>query len=36
MQKIFDNLYRQAERLISSDTLISKLIDRVAIKTGEL
>ncbi len=36
MQKIFDNLYRQAERLISSDTLISKLIDIAAVKAGKL
>lgn len=36
MQKLFDTLYRHAERLISSDTLISKLIDKAAVKAGEL
>ncbi|MEN9449131.1 MAG: hypothetical protein RJA25_2421 [Bacteroidota bacterium] len=36
MQKIFDTLYRQAERLISSDTLVSKLLDTVFLKVGEL
>ncbi|HMV14524.1 MAG: DUF1232 domain-containing protein [Chitinophagales bacterium] len=35
MQKILDNLYRQAERIISSDTLVSKLIDTVFLKLGE-
>ena len=35
MQKILDNLYRQAEQIISSDTLVSKLIDTVFLKLGE-
>jgi uncharacterized membrane protein YkvA (DUF1232 family) len=35
MQKIFDNLYKQAERIISSDTKISKLLDDVFLKIGE-
>lgn len=36
MQKLFDNLYRFAERTITSDTLISKLLDEVFLKAGEL
>lgn len=36
MQKIFDQLYRQAERVITSDTLVSKLLDEVFLKVGEL
>ncbi len=35
MQSIFDNLYRQAERIISSDTKVSKLLDEVFLKIGE-
>ena len=35
MQSIFDKLYRQAERLISSDTHISRLLDEVFLKLGE-
>ncbi|MFN8260405.1 MAG: DUF1232 domain-containing protein [Chitinophagales bacterium] len=35
MQKIFDKLYRQAERIISSDTKVSKLLDEVFLKIGE-
>lgn len=35
MQKIFDNLYKQAERIISSDTMVSKLLDEVFLKIGE-
>ena len=35
MQKIFDDLYKQAERLISSDTKVSKLLDEVFLKVGE-
>ncbi len=35
MQSIFDNLYKQAERLISSDTKVSKLLDEVFLKIGE-
>jgi uncharacterized membrane protein YkvA (DUF1232 family) len=36
MQKIFDNLYRQAERLISSDkSIISRFLDEVFLKIGE-
>lgn len=35
MQKIFDNLYRQAERIISSDTKVSRLLDEVFLKIGE-
>ena len=35
MQKIFDNLYKQAERIISSDTKVSKLLDEVFLKIGE-
>lgn len=36
MQKIIDTLYRQAERLITSDTFVSKLLDEVSLKVGEL
>ena len=35
MQKIFDDLYKQAERIISSDTKVSKLLDEVFLKIGE-
>lgn len=35
MQKIFDDLYKQAERVISSDTKVSKLLDEVFLKIGE-
>ena len=35
MQKIFDDLYKQAERIISSDTKVSKLLDEVVLKIGE-
>ncbi|MFN8296438.1 MAG: YkvA family protein [Chitinophagales bacterium] len=35
MQSIFDNLYRQAERIISSDTKVSKLLDEVFLKIGQ-
>ncbi len=35
MQTIFDNLYKQAERIISSDTKVSQLLDKVFLKIGE-
>lgn len=35
MQKIFDNLYKQAERIITSDTKVAKLLDEVFLKIGE-
>jgi len=35
MQRIFDNLYKQAERTITSGTSISKLLDEVFLKVGE-
>ena len=35
MQKILDNLYRQAERTITSGTAVSKLLDAVFLKMGE-
>lgn len=35
MQKIFDNIYKQAERTITSGTSISKLLDEVFLKVGE-
>mgnify|MGYP001331362060 CR=1 FL=1 len=36
MQKILDNLYRQAERLISSEkSVISRFLDEVFLKIGE-
>lgn len=35
MQKIFDDLYKQAERIISSDTKVSKLLDEFFMKIGE-
>lgn len=35
MQKIFDNIYKQAERTITSGTSISKLLDEVFLKIGE-
>ncbi len=35
MQKIIDDLYKQAERIISSDTKVSKLLDEVFLKIGE-
>ncbi len=35
MQSIFDNLYKQAERTITSGTMVSKLLDEVFLKIGE-
>ena len=35
MQKIFDNIYKQAERTITSGTSLSKLLDEVFLKIGE-
>lgn len=35
MQKIFDNIYKQAERIITSGTAVSKLLDEVFLKIGE-
>ena len=35
MQSIFDNLYKQAERTITSGTGLSKLLDEVFLKIGE-
>lgn len=35
MQKIFDNIYKQAERSITSGTSVSKLLDEVFLKIGE-
>ncbi|MFN8281726.1 MAG: YkvA family protein [Chitinophagales bacterium] len=35
MQKIFDNLYKHAERTITSGTAISELLDQVFLKIGE-
>lgn len=35
MQKIFDNIYKQAERTITSGTSVSKLLDEVFLKIGE-
>lgn len=35
MQTIFDNLYKKAERLITSGTAISRLLDQVFLKMGE-
>jgi len=35
MQKLIDDLYKQAERIISSDTKVSKLLDEVFLKIGE-
>ena len=35
MQKVFDHLYRQAERVITSGTALSKLLDEVFLKIGE-
>ncbi len=36
MQKILDNLYRRAERLITSDSRLATLLDDVFLKVGEL
>ncbi len=36
MQHIFDNLYRRAERLITSDSKLATLLDDVFLKVGEL
>ena len=35
MQKIFDNLYKKAERIITSDSKVSELLDEVFLKIGE-
>ena len=35
MQKIFDTIYKQAERVITSGTSLSKLLDEVFLKIGE-
>ncbi|MDB5229145.1 MAG: hypothetical protein JWN78_3338 [Bacteroidota bacterium] len=35
MQKIFDNIYKKAERIITSGTAVSKLLDEVFLKIGE-
>ena len=35
MQKIFDNLYKKAERTITSGTALSKLLDEVFLNIGE-
>jgi len=35
MQKIVDNLYKQAERMITSNTMLSKLLDDVFLKIGD-
>lgn len=35
MQKLFDNLYKKAERTITSGTALSKLLDEVFLKIGE-
>lgn len=35
MQRIFDNFYKQAERVITSGTALSKLLDQVFLKIGE-
>jgi uncharacterized membrane protein YkvA (DUF1232 family) len=35
MQRIFDKLYRQAERIITSGTAVSDLLDAVFLKVGE-
>lgn len=35
MQKIFDNLYKRAERTITSGTALSELLDKVFLKIGE-
>ena len=36
MQKIFDNLYKKAERTITSGTGVSKLLDEVFLKIGDV
>ena len=35
MQKIFDDLYKRAERTITSGTAVSELLDQVFLKIGE-
>jgi uncharacterized membrane protein YkvA (DUF1232 family) len=35
MQKIFDRIYKQAERVITSGTALSKLLDEVFLKIGQ-
>ncbi|MBK8351735.1 MAG: DUF1232 domain-containing protein [Saprospirales bacterium] len=35
MQKIFDDLYKRAERTITSGTAVSELLDQVFLKVGE-
>lgn len=35
MQKLFDDLYKKAERTITSGTALSKLLDEVFLKVGE-
>lgn len=35
MQSLFDKLYRKAERVITSDTALAALLDKVFLKIGE-